>query len=105
MAAKFMSTVLPTDKPLPSASVRDTITVFGWARSSSDPYTMSMFMTSEIVDGSTPVRKVSDEPACASAWRSTDTVENWRLVERSFASCGENGANWFEDSVKSAPST
>ena len=47
----------------------------------------------------------SDDPTCASVWRSSDTVENFGSSRSSSASCGENGSNWFDDRVKSARST
>ena len=105
VAIQVMSSVLPTVRPFPSASVRDTITEFGCDRSATDPDNMSMFITSVAFSGSTAVTNVSEPAARASLWRIGVTVARSGSVARSFASCGEIGLNCCEDSVRSARST
>ena len=60
VAANFMSIVSPTCRSFPSASVVDTITVFGFERSATDPESIWMFATCSIVAGSIATTNVSE---------------------------------------------
>src|SRR4051812_30370080 len=107
VALNVMSTELPIERPLPSASVFDTRTAPGCDRSARDPAVIVMSATCAKVAGSTAIGKVSDDdgPTWASVWRSSDTTEKLGSCRSWSARCVENGLNWLDERVRSAPRT